>query len=153
MSAGGSEVVAGNGTKNNNGTTTYQRLDDTMNYEIKPPYVNLYKASEGFNEKPAWSAHNSMDVYSIDACTWSTCGGHGLHEVKDIQSGYGYYGHSMWGGAYGAFVEIDDMYFWLRRGGGIGGPISMQAGIFYSNPSSGGGGTAGDATRPVVTVM
>ena len=72
-----------------------------------------------------------MDVYSIDACTWSTCGGHGLHEVKDIQSGYGYYGHSMWGGAYGAFVEIDDMYFWLRRGGGIGGPISMQAGIFY----------------------
>ena len=89
-----------------------------MNYEIKPPYVNLYKASEGFNKKPAWSAHNSMNVYSIDACTWSTCGGHGLHEVKDIQSGYGYYGHSMWGGAYGAFVEIDDMYFLAqtRRG-------------------------------------
>ena len=104
---------------------------------IKPPYVDLYKESLGFDysssgdTNPAWSYSTSASSYNNDVCTWGACGGHALHETKQYQSVSS--GGQSWGG--------DDSYFvysgfrWFLRGGRA--DYGSDAGLFDSFTSGG----------------
>ena len=135
MSGGAYEYVMGN-------LTSYadQSESSSTNYTenpIKPPYVDLYKESLGFDStssddaNPAWSYSTSARYYNNDVCTWGTCGGHALHETKQYQSVSS--NIQSWGGDYSYFVVSSNR--WFHRGGYAG--TGSSAGLFHSYYVSG----------------
>ena len=136
MSGGAYEHVMGNLTSSDTETTPYNTT--TMQNQVKPPYVDLYKESSGFDStgsddtNPAWSYSANATLYNNDVCTWDTCGGHAIHETKRSQSSSKSY--SSWGGTIGHFS--DQEYRWLQRGGYSNG--GFNTGLFNINVSWGG---------------
>ena len=135
MSGGAYEYVMGNLTgyddQSESFSTSYTRSP------IKPPYVDLYKESLGFDStssddtNPAWSYLTSAQYYNNDVCTWGTCGGHALHETKQYQSVSG--SRQSWGGDYSYFVYSSNR--WFHRGGYAS--VGSYAGLFVSYSSIG----------------
>ena len=137
MSGGAYEYVMGNLTGYNDQSETSS--SSYMTTQAKPPYVDLYKESQGFDysssgdTNPAWSTSTSANYYNNDVCTWKTCGGHALHETKQYQSVSG--GSQSWGSDSSYFVYSSSR--WFRRGGNANsGP---GAGLFYSLNNGGSG--------------
>ena len=135
MSGGAYEYVMGNLTGYDDQSETSD--SSYMTTQAKPPYVDLYKESLGFDysssddTNPDWSTSISANYYNNDVCTWATCGGHALHETKQYQSVAST--SQSWGGDYSYFVY--SRYRWFLRGGyAYGGSL---AGLFYSNSISG----------------
>ena len=135
MPGGADEYVMGN-------LTSYDDQSESKdnNYTsnpIKPPYVDLYKESLGFDSassddtNPAWSYSTGARYYNNDVCTWDTCGGHVLHETKQYQSVSSYYWS--WGDDYSSFIYSNSR--WFRRGGGASS--HSNAGLFYSYSDNG----------------
>ena len=135
MPGGASEYVMGN-------LTSYDDRSESSSASftrnpIKPPYVDLYKESLGFDysssddTNPAWSYSTDAQYYNNDVCTWGVCGGHVLHETKRYQSVSRY--NQSWSGDYSDFV--DSSFRWFRRGGTANGGSS--AGLFDSGSSTG----------------
>ena len=137
MAGGAYEYVMANLTDNPSQITA--RNDVLVSSPIKPPYVDLYKTVQAggkFNIKPAWSASNDELDYNNDVCTWSSCGGQALHEIKREQSTNSQ--SSSWGSAYAYFPNVDDPtdpYFWLDRGGSYND--NNIVGLFYLSPNTG----------------
>ena len=135
MSGGAHEYVMGNLTGYDDQSESSDPSYTT--YPIKPPYVDLYKESLGFDysssgdTNPAWSYSTSAQYYNNDVCTWDICGGHALHETKQYQSVSSY--RQSWGDDYSNFAFSD--YRWFHRGGDANDGSS--AGLFY--PGSSGG--------------
>ena len=108
-----------------------------MTTQAKPPYVDLYKESQGFDysssgdTNPAWSTSTSAYYYNNDVCTWETCGGHALHETKQYQSVSSL--RQSWGSDYSNVVYSSSR--WFQRGGYAN--AGSGAGLFYSNYNSG----------------
>ena len=135
MSGGAHEYVMGNLTGYDDQSETSD--SSYMTTQAKPPYVDLYKESLGFdysdsdNTNPGWSTSTLARSYNNDVCTWATCGGHALYETKQYQSVSGT--KQSWGS--------DDSYFvgsstrWFRRGGIAS--YGSDAGLFYSDGSYG----------------
>ena len=140
MSGGAYEYVMGNLTSYDDQSESSD-TDYTRN-PIKPPYVDLYKESLGFDysssddTNPAWSYSTSAQYFNNDACTWGNCGGHALHETKRYQSVSS--NLQSWGGDYSLFVSSN--FRWFQRGGGAGD--GSNAGLFYSVSYYGDGGSA-----------
>ena len=141
MSGGAYEYVMGNLTgyddQSESSSTSYTRNP------IKPPYVDLYKESLGFDyvssgdTNPAWSYSTSAVCYNNDVCTWGTCGGHALHETKQYQSVSS--SSQSWGDDYSSFVNSSSR--WFQRGGNANrGP---NAGLFNSINDNGRSSNAG----------
>ena len=136
MSGGAYEHVMGNLTSSDTETTPYNTT--TMRNQVKPPYVDLYKESLGFDStgsddtNPAWSYSANATLYNNDVCAWDTCGGHAIHETKRSQSSSKSY--SSWGGTIGHFS--DQEYRWLQRGGYSNS--GFNTGLFNINVSWGG---------------
>ena len=135
MSGGAFEYVMGNLTSYDD-----QSESSSTNYTenpIKPPYVDLYKESLGFDysnsgdTNPAWSYSTFAQYYNNDVCTWGTCGGHSLHETKLYQSVSS--SIQSWGGDSSGFVYSSIR--WFQRGGYAGN--GSYAGLFYSDGSNG----------------
>ena len=135
MSGGAYEYVMGN-------LTSYadQSESSSTNYTenpIKPPYVDLYKESLGFDysssgdTNPAWSYSTSAQFYNNDVCTWGTCGGHALHETKEYQLVSST--AQSWGDDYSYFVSLNGR--WFQRGGYA--PNGSYAGLFVSSSRNG----------------
>ena len=126
----------GNLTSSDTETTPYNTT--TMQNQTKPPYVDLYKESSGFDStgsddiNPAWSYSANATLYNNDVCAWDTCGGHAIHETKRSQSSSKSY--SSWGGTIGHFS--DQEYRWLQRGGYSNS--GFNTGLFNINVSWGG---------------
>ena len=148
MSGGAHEYVMGNLTgyddQSESSGTSYTRNP------IKPPYVDLYKESLGFDStssgdtNPAWSYAANAQYYNNDVCTWDTCGGHALHETKQDQSVSGYAQSissisQSWGDDSSSFVYSN--YRWFDRGGKANN--GTYAGLF--NSSSIDGSTYGES--------
>ena len=136
MLGGAWEYVMGNLTTATDNTTT----SDTSYFRnpTKPPYVDLYKNSDGFNSddnKPtatAWSSDQSNAyIYNNDICAWTTCAGQAFNETKTSQA-VSYYSQS-WGGDFSYFPYAD--YPWSHRGGSYDG--GSDAGLFYSSHNNG----------------
>ena len=135
MYGGAYEYVMGNLTGYDNqsesGNTSYTRNP------IKPPYVDLYKESLGFDStssddtNPAWSYSTGAYYYNNDVCTWGTCGGHALHETKQYQSVSGLY--QSWGDGGSDFVYSSIR--WFQRGGVANN--GFYAGLFDSDNNNG----------------
>ena len=136
MSGGAYEYVMGNLTGYDNQSETSR--SSYMTTQAKPPYVDLYKESQGFDysssgdTNPAWSTSTSANYYNNDVCTWGTCGGHALHETKQYQSVSSY--NQSWGSDYSYFVYSSSR--WFPRGGYANG--GSYAGLFYSSRYDGG---------------
>ena len=135
MSGGAYEYVMGNLTGYDDQSETSD--SSYMTTQAKPPYVDLYKESLGFDysssddTNPDWSTSISANYYNNDVCTWATCGGHALHETKQYQSVAST--SQSWGGDYSYFVY--SRYRWFLRGGyAYGGSL---AGLCNSNSISG----------------
>ena len=134
MSGGTYEYVMGN-------LTGYDDQSESDYFDagnpIKPPYVDLYKESLGFDEdssddtNPAWSYSTNADYYNNDVCTWDACGGHALHETKQYQSAWSF--SRSWGDDYSYFLKSSSR--WFRRGGYAN--KSTSAGLFGSNSNDG----------------
>ena len=130
MSGGAYEYVMGNLTGYDNQSETSSST--YMATQAKPPYVDLYKESLGFDysssgdTNPAWSKSTSANYYNNDVCTWETCGGHALHETKQYQSISS--NVQSWGSASSYFVYSSGR--WFRRGGSAGS--GSNAGLFNS---------------------
>ena len=130
MSGGAYEYVMGNLTGYDNQSETSSST--YMATQAKPPYVDLYKESQGFDysssgdTNPAWSKSTSANYYNNDVCTWETCGGHALHETKQYQSISS--NVQSWGSASSYFVYSSGR--WFRRGGSAGS--GSNAGLFNS---------------------
>ena len=131
MSGGAYEYVMGNLTgyddQSESSDTSYTRNP------IKPPYVDLYKESLGFDStssgdtNPAWSYSTNARYYNNDVCTWGTCGGHALHETKRYQSVSS--GDQSWGNDGSYFVYSGTR--WFQRGGYAS--YGSYAGLFNSD--------------------
>ena len=135
MSGGAYEYVMGNLTGYDDQSETSS--SSYMTTQAKPPYVDLYKESLGFDysssddTNPDWSTSTSANLYNNDVCTWATCGGHALHETKQYQSVSSY--NQSWGSDDSNFVRSSNR--WFRRGG-YATDYSI-AGLFYSDSSGG----------------
>ena len=135
MSGGAYEYVMGNLTGYDDQSETSD--NNYMTTQAKPPYVDLYKESLGFDysssndTKPAWSAATSALYYNNDVCTWGACGGHALHETKQYQSVSR--NNQSWGSDFSFFVYSSSR--WFQRGGGASN--GFIAGLFYSYGSVG----------------
>ena len=137
VSGGAYEYVMGNLTgyddQSESSSASYTRNP------IKPPYVDLYKESLGFDysssgdTNPAWSYSTNAYYYNNDVCTWGTCGGHALHETKRYQSVSS--GDQSWGDDNSDFVNSSNRWF-LRGGSASDG---SGAGLFNSSSNSGYG--------------
>ena len=138
MSGGDYESVMGNLTGYDDQSESIG-LNQTRN-PIKPPYVDLYKESLGFDHSssddtnPAWSYSTDAGYYNNDVCTWDTCGGHALHETKQYQSVSDLW--QSWDGERSDFVNQG--WRWFERGG-YAYSIS-SAGLFYLDSDTGSGG-------------
>ena len=137
MSGGAHEYVMGNLTGYDNQSET---LDSSyMTTQAKPPYVDLYKESLGFDysssddTNPDWSKSTSANYYNNDVCAWATCGGHALHETKQYQS-VSKYGQS-WGSGDSNFVYSSSR--WFLRGGYSSESSGSYAGLFNSYSGTG----------------
>ena len=137
MSGGANEYVMGN-------LTGYDDQSESISASytrnpIKPPYVDLYKESLGFDSassgdtNPAWSYSTNAQYYNNDVCTWGTCGGHALHETKQYQSVSS--GGQSWGDEGSNFVDSGNR--WFLRGGYAG---NGSSGGLFGSVSSGGYG-------------
>ena len=130
MSGGAYEYVMGNLTGYDDQSETSK--SSYMTTQVKPPYVDLYKESQGFDYRssgdtnPAWSTSTSANYYNNDVCTWETCGGHALHEAKQYQS-VSSSGQS-WGSDSSVFVYSSTR--WFQRGGSAS--AGSGAGLFHS---------------------
>ena len=131
MSGGAYEYVMGNLTGYDNQSETSSST--YMTTQVKPPYVDLYKESQGFDysssgdTNPDWSKSTSANYYNNDVCTWETCGGHALYETKQYQSVSS--ANQSWGSDYSYFVYSSSR--WFRRGGNA--YDGSYAGLFDSN--------------------
>ena len=135
MSGGASEYVMGNLTsyddQSESSSASYTKTP------IRPPYVDLYKESLGFDyydsgdTNPAWSYSTNARYYNNDVCTWGTCGGHALHETKQYQSVSSL--SQSWGDDYSSFVYWSDR--WFLRGGSTG--YGINTGLFGSSYDDG----------------
>ena len=147
MSGGVDEYVMGNLTGYNDQSESIS-ADYTRN-PIKPPYVDLYKESLGFDStssddtNPAWSYSTNAYYYNNDACTWGTCGGHVLHETRQYQSVSS--NNQSWGDDFSFFVGSS--YRWFQRGGSAGN--IFYAGLFSSARYNGYSGSS-DGFRSVL---
>ena len=130
MSGGAWEQVMGNLTTGDKQTTP-NNVDYFKN-QTKPPYVNLYKTSDGFGTAKAWSMGTDAEwKYNWDVCTYETCGGQALHENKLVQSVAA--GNQSWGSDSSFFAQADGR--WPDRGGGCS--YGSSAGVFYSGYNNG----------------
>ena len=135
LSGGASEYVMGNKTTSDTqsgGSTNY------MKTPAQPPYVDLYKSSNGFGTNPQWpvgdSGNNSEWFYNYDVCTFETCGGTATYETTTVQSVS--IGHQSWGGTSSYFVGSSGP--WFYRGSNSS---NSYASPFYTNRSNGYNGT------------
>ena len=117
MAGGAWEYVMGGHTTNASQSMTNKHLS----FAVKPPYVDLYV-------NPPFSGH---DRSNNNLCTWATCGGHALHETKNVQSVSS--GSQSWGGDNSYFVYSSDP--WFGRGGRAS--YGSGAGLFSSDGSNG----------------
>ena len=141
MRAQSEEFVAGNFTHYDNQSETIGGSSSSgssyMRVQAKPPYVDLYRSIDKFGTKPGWSSGSNVGDYNFDVCTWSTCGGHALHETMQRQSD-----NIMWGDAYVDFVQTS--YNWFKRGG-------VET-LSSSRSMGGGGGDENVGSRIVLLV-
>ena len=130
MSGGVYDYAMGNLTSSD--TETTPNTTGTMQNQAKPPYVDLYKESLGFDStgsddaNPTWSYSANAEYYNNDICIWGTCGGHALHETKHYQSTS--YNNQSWGDDISSFVYSNRR--WCARGMYAWG--SSFAGLFSS---------------------
>ncbi|MDR2064054.1 MAG: hypothetical protein LBQ02_04735, partial [Candidatus Nomurabacteria bacterium] len=88
-----------------------------------PKYYNLYNRQTTFTNND-YATNNNQ-------CTWATCGGQALHEIKTVQSVSSY--NQSWGGDYSYFVGAYSPWF-IRGGLAINGSL---AGLFSSDYTNG----------------
>ena len=100
-----------------NKTTSDTQSGGSTNYmktPAQPPYVDLYKSSNGFGTNPQWpvgdSGNNSEWFYNYDVCTFETCGGTATYETTTVQSVSSSY--RSWGGAGSSFVNSGSPWFY-----------------------------------------
>ena len=136
MSGGVYDYAMGNLTSSD--TETTPNTTGTMQNQAKPPYVDLYKESLGFDStgsddaNPTWSYSANAEYYNNDICIWGTCGGHALHETKHYQSTS--YNNQSWGDDSSSFVYSNRR--WCARGAYAWS--SSFAGLFSSVYGDGG---------------
>lgn len=111
------------------------------------PYINLYRTSQGFGTKPAWSASNNAAWYNYDVCTWETCGGQALHEVQSTMSVTG--DSQSWGGAVSNFAFAGSP--WTVYGGSA--RFGTRASIFASETNNGNDALKSITMRATLTVL
>ena len=130
MSGGAMDHTMGNLTARDKQTTP-NNVDYFKN-QTKPPYVNLYKTSDGFGTAKAWSMGTDAEwKYNWDVCTYETCGGQALHENKLVQSVAT--NSQSWGSGLSNFTRADNR--WPDRGGNYNN--GSNAGVFYSGNNNG----------------
>ena len=85
MVGGGYDVVSAAWTNAPN-----EYLGTTFKGGVRPPYIDLYESSTFKATGAMWSlTRNDTGSYvynDFDVCTWDTCGGKAMHEVKTVQS-------------------------------------------------------------------
>lgn len=111
------------------------------------PYINLYRTSQGFGTKPAWSASNNATWYNYDVCTWETCGGQALYEVQSTMSVTG--DSQSWGGAVSNFAFASSP--WTVYGGSA--RFGTRASIFASETNNGSDALKSITMRATLTVL
>ena len=98
MSGGAWEYVMGSYT-----SSAPQSSTSYFANAARPPYVDLY---------PNNTFTNNDNATNNNQCTWATCGGHALHEVKSTQLATTSNGHSAgWDGDYANFVYFNCPWF------------------------------------------
>ena len=126
MSGGAMDHTMGNLTARDKQTTP-NNVDYFKN-QTKPPYVNLYRTSDGFGSAKAWSAGADAEwKYNWDICTYETCGGQALHENKLVQSVATH--NQSWGSTTSSFTHVKGR--WSDRGGDYSSKDDV--GVFYMN--------------------
>ena len=123
------------------GYDNQSETDDSsyMTTQAKPPYVDLYKESQGFDysssgdTNPAWSTSTSANYYNNDCCTGPPAVDIALHETKQYQSVSSI--NQSWGSDISSFVYSGDRWF-LRGGAAVSGSL---LGLFYSDSYNGYG--------------
>lgn len=128
LSGGAHEITAGNRTNFNDSTAA---LAGSMATPAKEPYVNLYKASQGFGVRPGWSISSNEAKFNFDNCTFETCGGQALHETKSVMSVNG--DSSSWNGGVSNFTTATAP--WSVYGGSA--RFGNRAGLFASEKGDG----------------
>ena len=128
LSGGAHEITAGNRTNFNDSTTA---LSGSMTTPAKEPYVNLYRASQGFGTRPGWSISSNEAKFNFDNCTFETCGGQALHETKSVMSVDG--DSSSWNGGVSNFTTATAP--WSVYGGSA--RFGNRAGLFASEKGDG----------------
>ena len=126
LSGGASEYVMGNKTTSDTqsgGSTSY------MKTPAQPPYVDLYKSSNGFGAKPSWSSGSSEYYYNYDVCTFETCGGTATYETTAVQSVSSL--SQSWGGTNSYFVYSS--FPWFNRGSNSSDSYASPFHTFSSN--------------------
>ena len=128
LPGGAHEITAGNRTNFNDSTTA---LAGSMTTPAKEPYVNLYRASQGFGVRPGWSISSNEAKFNFDNCTFETCGGQALHETKSVMSVDG--DSSSWNGGVSNFTTATAL--WSVYGGSA--RFGNRAGLFASEKGDG----------------
>ena len=129
MSGGVFEYTMGNRTTSDTASTSDTKYVTT---QIAPPYVDLYKTSDKFGTKPAWSSTTSEYFYNFDVCTFESCGGRALHEIKTQQPVTVI--DQSWGGDGSNFPDSDTP--WVVRGAYA--DYQPYAGVFSVFSANGG---------------
>ena len=112
MAGGAIEYVMGSYATNTSQSSTMEFANAT-----RPPYVDLYLYTVFVN---------GDDLANNNKCTWATCGGHALHETKNVQLVSTK--EQSWGDDYSFFVYASSP--WFKRGGYSYN--SKYAGLFAS---------------------
>ena len=106
------EAVMGNRTTSATQTTNFVddgKTTDAFLTPATPPYVDLYRSSDGFGVPTSWSSNTSGEYYyNFDVCTFKTCGGTATYEIQNwTSSGF-------------IFVDLGENAMrgpWFERGG------------------------------------
>ncbi len=99
MAGGAIEYVMGSYATNTSQSSTMEFANAT-----RPPYVDLYLYTVFVN---------GDDLANNNKCTWAACGGHALHETKNVQLVSTK--EQSWGDDYSYFVYASSP--WFKRGG------------------------------------
>ena len=114
---------------------------------VAEPYINLYRTSQGFDTRPAWSTSSNKAWYNYDVCTWETCGGQALHEVQSVMSVAN--DSQSWGGAVSNFAYSGSP--WTVYGGSA--RFGARASIFASETNNGSDALKSIGMRATLVVL
>ena len=134
------EAVMGNRTTSATQTTNFVddgKTTDAFLTPATPPYVDLYRSSDGFGVPTSWSSNTSGEYYyNFDVCTFKTCGGTATYEIQNwTSSGF-------------IFVDLGENAMrgpWFERGGDTSGTNTDA--VFMATTMTGdtsGTGTTGN---------